>query len=91
MPGTPIRVSLESDAQAVGATLHNQGAPIADAALERIFEYGVSESPDSAAHGQRGQGLFVARTYMAKMGGTIAAHNTDTGVAFTLTLPRLAA
>jgi signal transduction histidine kinase len=90
-PGTPIRIALEADAQTVRASLHNQGEPIAPAALERIFEYGVSDAPDSAAHGHRGQGLFVARTYMAKMGGTIAASNADGGVAFTLSLPRLAA
>ena len=39
---------------------------------------------------QRGQGLFVAKTYMAKMGGTIAARNADDGVWFVLTLPRTA-
>ena len=87
-PGAPIRITLEADAQTVRVTLHNQGAPIAEAMRERIFEYGVSEAPDSAAQGQRGQGLFVARTYMAKMGGTISACNVDGGVAFTLTLQR---
>ncbi len=39
----------------------------------------------------RGQGLFVARTYMAKMGGTIAAVNIDDGVRFELRLPRATA
>jgi len=38
--------------------------------------------------GQRGQGLFVARTYMAKMGGTVAARNCADGVEFILTPPR---
>ena len=37
--------------------------------------------------GRRGQGLFVARTYMAKMGGTVTAKNEDAGVAFYLELP----
>ena len=69
-------------------TLHNQGGPIAEAMLERIFEYGVSEAPDAAAQGRRAQGVFVARTYMAKWGGTIGAANTGDGVAFTLTLQR---
>jgi len=35
----------------------------------------------------RGQGLFVARTYMAKMGGTIEAQNLSEGVQIVLTLP----
>jgi two-component system, OmpR family, sensor kinase len=36
----------------------------------------------------RGQGLFVARTWLAKMGGTIVADNVADGVRFTLTLQR---
>jgi two-component system OmpR family sensor kinase len=82
-------------------TVHNVGAPIPDALVERIFEYGVSEpaaAPDVSGcantapkAGQRGQGLFVARTYMAKMGGTIATRNCADGVEFILTLPRLSA
>lgn len=87
-PGTPIVIGATADAQSVRVTLHNQGTPIAEEMLERIFEYGVSDASDSAALGQRGQGLFVARTYMAKMGGTIAAHNTPDGVTFTLGLPK---
>jgi signal transduction histidine kinase len=100
VPGTPIRLRVEADAQSVRATLHNEGPPIPEPMLERIFEYGVSEAntaPDDAgrANGsstatQRGQGLFVARTYMAKMGGTMAARNCADGVEFTLALPRVA-
>lgn len=58
--------------------------------LEKIFEYGVSDQPDAAAAGSRGQGLFVARTYMAKMGGTITASNQAHGVSFSLCLPVVA-
>jgi signal transduction histidine kinase len=76
-------------------SVHNRGAAVPEALLERIFEYGVSGSASDATDGaaqatQRGQGLFVARTYMAKMGGTIVAANEDHGVRFTLALPRLA-
>jgi two-component system, OmpR family, sensor kinase len=35
----------------------------------------------------RGQGLFVARSYLAKMGGRIHVQNTPEGVCFTLSLP----
>jgi signal transduction histidine kinase len=100
-PGTPIRLRSEADAQSVRAVLHNEGAPIPAELLERIFEYGVSETTGaiddahpangSSTASRRGQGLFVARTYMAKMGGTIAACNCADGVEFTLALPRLAA
>jgi signal transduction histidine kinase len=87
-PGTPIELSLTLDDHTASITVANHGPAIADDMLERIFEYGVSDQAESAAAGNRGQGLFVARTYMAKMGGTIVARNTADGVAFVLTLPR---
>lgn len=87
-PGTPIDLCLTIDDGTASITVANHGLAIADDMLDRIFEYGVSDQPESAAAGNRGQGLFVARTYMAKMGGTIVARNTADGVAFILTLPR---
>ncbi|NRF69119.1 HAMP domain-containing histidine kinase [Aquincola sp. S2] len=92
VPGSPITLRLNFDAREARVEIHNEGAPIADAMLEKIFEYGVSEHADEGDEtdeGHRGQGLFVARTYMAKMGGTIAARNADGGVVFTLRLPRV--
>ena len=86
--GTPIRIRLAAEGQGVQMALHNQGAAIPQDNLGRIFEYGVTDAPDAAAAGRRGQGLFVARTYMAKMGGTIVARNEADGVAFVLMLPR---
>lgn len=90
-PGTPITIALDLATDEARVTIHNVGAPIATGMLDRIFEYGVSDQADSAAAGSRGQGLFVARTYMAKMGGTITAANDDDGVVFTLALQRVAA
>ena len=52
-----------------------------------MFEYGVSDEHASGTQGHRGQGLYVAKTYMAKMGGTVEAFNgIDNGVEFVLTL-----
>lgn len=87
-PGTPITLRLTANATEALVEIHNQGSAIAPEMLEKIFEYGVSDQPDSGAEGHRGQGLFVARTYMAKMGGTIAARNSADGVSFDLQLPR---
>lgn len=70
-------------------TITNQGPRIPDAFIDKIFEYGVSDQQDAAANGNRGQGLFVAKTYMAKMGGTISVKNLIDGVRFEITLPRL--
>ena len=88
-PGTPITLTLSHDEHSATVTLHNHGPQIPAALLEKIFEYGVSDQPESAAAGNRGQGLFVAKTYMAKMGGTIAVRNEADGVTFLLGLGRV--
>lgn len=85
-PGTSIRITLAHDLREARALVRNDGEAIDPALIERIFEYGVSGATDGESH--RGQGLFVARTYMAKMGGTITAANVEGGVAFTLTLQK---
>jgi signal transduction histidine kinase len=87
--GSDITLRVAAEPSHVTLSIFNQGPPIAADQLDRIFEYGVSdaEGPGSSAS-QRGQGLFVARTYMAKMGGTITAHNAAGGVRFDLRLRR---
>lgn len=87
-PGTPITLALSADETIASIAIHNCGPRIPEELIERIFEYGVSGLPEGGADGNRGQGLFVARTYMAKMGGTILARNVDDGVVFILTLQR---
>ncbi|HTJ96024.1 MAG TPA: HAMP domain-containing sensor histidine kinase [Rhodocyclaceae bacterium] len=91
LPGSPIVVSLEEAESVVLIRIHNQGPAIDANMLDKIFEYGVSDSEGHDNGERRGQGLFVAKTYMAKMGGTITAENVAEGVAFTLTLQRAAA
>jgi signal transduction histidine kinase len=88
-PGTLIVLALQAEGSSASVTVHNQGPVIAGELLPRIFEYGVSGHTAPAAEGQRGQGLFVARTYMAKMGGTIEARNAEGGVTFILSLQRV--
>jgi signal transduction histidine kinase len=86
--GTAITVALTSVDNTALIAIHNHGPAIDGAIVDRIFEYGVSDPNASAQREHRGQGLFVAKTYMAKMGGTISALNTGDGVSFTLALPR---
>ncbi|CUI07202.1 sensor histidine kinase [Massilia antarctica] len=88
LPGTSIDITLDTSETSAGVTIANRGPTIAADVIGTIFEYGVSDQEEAGAHGNRGQGLFVARTYMAKMGGTIVARNLDDGVAFVLTLQR---
>ena len=85
--GTPIRMTLTRGSDAAQIHVHNFGAPIDPALLGRIFDYGVSDANTATDQGHRGQGLYVARTYMAKMGGTIEAYNVEGGVEFVLQLP----
>jgi signal transduction histidine kinase len=90
--GTPIALHLGLSEGWAELRIHNQGPPIAPEMIDRIFEYGVSEPAAGALAdngGRRGQGLFVAKTYMAKMGGTIRALNLPGGVAFVLALPHV--
>jgi signal transduction histidine kinase len=83
--GTPITLALRATGELATVDIHNQGPHIAGEQLARIFDYGVSDA--QAEDGQRrGQGLFVAKTYLAKMGGSIAARNVDDGVVFEIGL-----
>lgn len=86
-PGTPITLTLEERGARVVIGIHNAGPAIPAGLRERIFEYGVSDAGAGDAEGRRGQGLFVARTYMAKMGGAVEAVNADGGVRFDLSFP----
>ncbi|MBQ0935663.1 HAMP domain-containing histidine kinase [Ideonella paludis] len=89
-PGSPIELRLMATEQGVEVQVHNQGPQVPAELLERVFDYGVSdEAPllgDTREGSHRGQGLFVARTYMAKMGGTIRLDNTPGGVTVRLSL-----
>jgi signal transduction histidine kinase len=98
--GTPITIRLRVTDGSAEVTVHNAGPAIPAALIDRIFEYGVSgrdaQSPDDdPARGEsapnRGQGLFVAKTYMAKMNGTVVARNAVDGVEVELRLPLAAA
>ena len=91
LAGTPITLTLDAVETGATITIFNQGPAIAEELVGRVFEYGVSDQPDSGADGNRGQGLFVAKIYMAKMGGTISVLNHANGVSFVLSLQRLQA
>jgi signal transduction histidine kinase len=91
-PGTPITLVLDLEngveSGSVSMRVHNMGSAIAPEWLDKIFEYGFSGTADRCGEGRRGQGLFVAKTYMAKMGGTIRVENEADGVSFYLSLKR---
>ena len=61
-----------------------------DELFDKTFEYGLSDPKADNTAGTPGQGLFVAKTYMAKMGGTVTAKNEVDGVSFDLLFPPVA-
>jgi signal transduction histidine kinase len=89
VPGSAITITLETSETDATVTIHNTGPYIAAGLINQIFEYGVSDQTENGTNGSRGQGLFVAKTYMAKMGGTITARNDANGVSLVLGLQRV--
>ncbi|MFX1681653.1 HAMP domain-containing sensor histidine kinase [Mitsuaria sp. CC2] len=90
--GTPIAITLAAGGPGVVLLrIRNQGPHIEGPMLEQIFEYGVSDTAPQVNGERRGQGLFVAKTYLAKMDGSIRAFNVPDGVVFEMSLRRAAA
>jgi signal transduction histidine kinase len=85
LPGSLITLTLRAGPDAAEVDVANEGPQIAAERLPTLFELGTS---DRGQPGQRGQGLFMARGYLAKMGGGLRVRNQASGVCFTLTLPR---
>ncbi|MGY0193506.1 ATP-binding protein [Leptothrix sp. BB-4] len=84
-PGSPITLTLHAQRDWAQVDVCNDGPTIPDDRLPTLFELGTS---DRTQPGQRGQGLFVARGYLAKMGGSITVRNEPAGVCFSVRLPR---
>jgi K+-sensing histidine kinase KdpD len=86
---TPIALGVTQEGAQAVLRIHNQGQPIPADLLPGIFDYGVSgnkTNSDDPNQPHRGQGLFVAKSYMSKMGGSVEAINAAGGVEFLLRL-----
>jgi K+-sensing histidine kinase KdpD len=90
-PNTPIVIGLTVVSNQIKITVANTGPPLPAELIDKIFEYGVSQrtavseqnGPNLAPRESlRGQGLFVVRTYLSKMGASVIANNTNDGVCF---------
>ena len=86
-PGSVVTITLNSNAAGASVQVRNVGERISADLFDKIFEYGVSDPKAADTSATRGQGLFVAKTYMAKMGGTVTAKNEVDGVTFELLFP----
>jgi signal transduction histidine kinase len=87
----PITVAAEALGEEVVVRVHNDGPPIPQNAIRKIFEPMVRHA---AQHGDTnatglGLGLYIARAVLLAHGGTIAVSSNDTkGTTFTVRIPR---
>ncbi|MBA3596920.1 MAG: HAMP domain-containing histidine kinase [Methylibium sp.] len=88
----PVTVSADGEAEVVTLCVHNEGIPIPEPALRRIFEPLTQEEESPADHlqaGGLGLGLYIARAIAEAHGGSIEVQSLqDAGTTFTARLPR---
>jgi signal transduction histidine kinase len=85
--GKPIRVRLQATAEAARLTVQDEGIGIAAENLSRIFGR-FERAVSSRNYGGLGLGLYVCRTIVEAMGGTIAVQSElGKGSTFTVDLP----
>jgi dedicated sortase system histidine kinase len=93
-PETAIRISLEADARRARLAVENNGPPLPEEAIARLFESMVSlrgpearGEADDGAH--LGLGLYIARLVAEWHGGRVRASNLPSGrgVRFEVELP----
>jgi signal transduction histidine kinase len=85
----PIRIDLQSDAEAVVVAIHNAGPAISPEKRDRIFNGMSPDTPPDPANRHLGLGLFIVDKIVAAHGGTIDVRSTDTsGTTFTVRLPK---
>lgn len=89
--GRPIRMRVEGDEDEVVLSVINEGAQIAEDALQRIFEPMTRLAPGDKASGRSlGLGLHVAREIALAHGGCIRASSDPQHTTFAVRLPRRA-
>ena len=88
-PGGPIRIEARREEGAVVLEITDQGAGIAEAMLDRIFEPFLQDAREGAAIGGLGIGLTLAKGLVELHGGSIAVRSPGPGggSTFTVRLP----
>jgi PAS domain S-box-containing protein len=86
--GKPIHVRLGNSPERVTLTVQDQGIGIAPEHQERIFER-FERAVSERNYGGLGLGLYITRTIVEALGGTIRVQSEPgQGAAFTVELPR---
>jgi phosphoserine phosphatase RsbU/P len=87
-PDQPVTVTSEVLPTAYRITVHNHGAPIPAALLNRLFEP-MSRGDDEDVSGGVGLGLFIVREIALAHGGEVGvASDEQSGTCFSVTVPR---
>lgn len=81
-PGGHIRLAVSEDLRGFTFVISNNGAPIPEDLLGRLFEPGVSTKGEG-----HGLGLSIVRSTLAEYGGTISLE-TGPETVFTVAVPR---
>ncbi|MDQ7981331.1 HAMP domain-containing sensor histidine kinase [Paraburkholderia sp. SARCC-3016] len=92
--GAVVRLSTRGEADSVYIVVSNEGEPIPDSELDRLFDPLIRRStqtePRRAGAGL-GLGLFIARQIVVSHGGNISAASDANATSFTVRLPRTCA
>ncbi|GAC1456581.1 MAG: HAMP domain-containing sensor histidine kinase [Gemmatimonadaceae bacterium] len=86
----PVSVVAQAHGDEVVLRVHNEGPPISEAAMKKIFEPMVRQpTPNGDKHTTGlGLGLYIAREIVTAHGGTIAVASAEEGTTFTVQIPR---
>jgi len=85
---SPIAVSVMKDGSRARLTVHNNGVPIPEGLLSRMFEPNVRGSNAGVGRGSVGLGLYIARQVAVAHHGSIEVESTqEGGTTFMVTLP----
>ncbi len=81
-----LTITLSCDANNANIDIFNDGPKIPEDKLQKIFDlyFTTERVSENQLHGI---GLYVAKSYISRMDGTISAHNEVAGVKFRITLP----
>jgi PAS domain S-box-containing protein len=88
-PDSPVRIALRGQEAGVVFEVHNQGSPIPEDLLPRLFE---AFERGGGSGGGLGLGLYIAQQIVEAHGGTISVtSDAASGTTFTVLWPREAA
>jgi signal transduction histidine kinase len=87
--GRPVRLQLDADAGQATLRVKDEGIGIAPEFLMRVFER-FERAVSDRHYGGLGLGLYITRTIVEAMGGSIQVASTlGAGATFTVVLPRM--